>query len=829
MSGLLLRVITIFLLGKFIHPAEGNKRMINVTHNQWSEAFFSNRKLPPYHKYGDCLFHDALVNLTNNTVINITTNVELLQIIKVVGFANISITGHNNPIVNCKNHGGLHIVSCNNCTIEGITWDACGAKNISNTKTYFPAIQLHNSSNVAIKNCSFRYSVGQALVLTEMSTEIIISHSNFLFNIEYQGHGAAVHYSSNITFGYPLKFKIDDCTFSYNERAESIVYLGHSSNNPYELLHLHNSRFSHNIAVSIYLTNQTLHVTGNIVIHNNTAENGSGIFISDYSNVLIHKSTNICFENNTANSYGGSIYLTNHSSILFKDIFTLNNYQDDFDKEIFVTFYQNQASRNNGGAIHAVNSHITFGESTTVIFNKNIAGLYGGAVSVYKSTTTFEGNSSVEFNPNKVIYGRSTHVADHSTIALVRRSLFSNSFTDSGGGGAMYIGYWSTMIFKGNSKVRFTNNKANSSNGGSLYVVRHSVVMFLEKATVLFNYNKASAGGALYVSYNSFVTFGEISNVMFINNQADMGGANYITHTSAILYDENSIIAYYGNNAFRGGALFIYNISHITFQGNTTATFKNNTATQSGGVFHCYRMCNISFKQNSETYFIYNKALQGGAIYSLSGTYNKFKGNSRVNFTENTALGYGGAIYSDTNCFSTFSERTRITFDGNKAKGGGAIYSYSTSIIVTDNTLLFNNNSAEKGGAFLIKLSNVKFSGNSCISFTNNTALQDGGAIYLNDHSNFISSSKQIYSQNTASNYGGAIFIQMKEVSVNTNTSRIYFDDNYAGSTNRPVYINVPKSCNKSCLFESIKSTNLPVATSPSKLILHNPAKCIHT
>ena len=37
----------------------------------------------------------------------------------------------------------------------------------------------------------------------------------------------------------------------------------------------------------------------------------------------------------------------------------------------------------------------------------------------------------------------------------------------------------------------------------------------------------------------------------------------------------------------------------------------------------------------------------------------------------------------------------------------------------------------------------------------------------------------------------------------------------------------MPKSCNKKCLFKSIKGTNLPVATSPSKLALYYPAKCI--
>jgi len=272
------------------HSASGNAGMT-------TEALY-------YQVYDNCSFLDALLNLTNNMVINITTNVELLHIIPVVGLTNISITGHNNPIVNCKNHGGLNIVLCNNCTIEGIAWDACGAKNINDNEDCSPAINLHNSTNVTIINCSFQDSVGQAVVLSGMLGVVIISRCNFLFNNKYQGHGAAVHYSSNITCGYPLNFKIDDCTFSHNENAESLVYLGHSSNKLFDTLHLHTSSFYHNKAASIYLTNQTLHITGRIKIHDNNAENGSGIFIIDYSNVLVLNNTIIQFRNN----HGGTVY-----------------------------------------------------------------------------------------------------------------------------------------------------------------------------------------------------------------------------------------------------------------------------------------------------------------------------------------------------------------------------------------------------------------------------------------------------------------------------------------------------------------------------------------
>ena len=394
----------------------------------------------------------------------------------------------------------------------------------------------------------------------------------------------------------------------------------------------------------------------------------------------------------------------------------------------------------------------------------------------------------------------------------------------------MFIDYCSNVTFKRNSKVNFTNNKANSNSGGALYLFRQSFVMFMEKSTVLFNRNKASIAGALYVAYNSTITFGELSKIMLNKNQVDKGGAIFITHTSVITFDGNSIVTYHGNKAFIGGALYSSS-SHVPFQGNTMVIFNNNSVTQSGGALYCHRKCDILFKQNSKVIFVHNRALQGGAMYSILESYIKFEGNSTVKFIENRALEYGGALHAYTNTVTTFSEYARIIFDSNKAKGDGAVFSYIALIILTEksnNVISFKNNSAEKGGALLTELSNVAFSGNSYINFTSNTALQDGGAMHLNDHSNFTINTEVNFYQNTASDYGGAIYIQMKEVSVNVNTSSIYFKDNDARSTYRPIYINMPKSCNKNCLFKSIKGTNLPVATSPSKLILYNPAKCIH-
>ena len=63
--------------------------------------------------YGSCTcpsLYNALVNLDSNVLINITTDVELSSIIPLVDLANITITGHNNPTVNCNDSGGLHFI-----------------------------------------------------------------------------------------------------------------------------------------------------------------------------------------------------------------------------------------------------------------------------------------------------------------------------------------------------------------------------------------------------------------------------------------------------------------------------------------------------------------------------------------------------------------------------------------------------------------------------------------------------------------------------------------------------------------------------------------------
>ena len=138
---MLLRNILI-LLALFIHYIERFERVIVVAESGVTDINFDDVR-------GSCCVHgnfscsslySALANLTSNVLINITTDVELSSIIPIVDLSNIMIIGHNYPIVNCNNSGGLHFMSCYNCTIEGITWEGCGAINISDDDIVDPVL-----------------------------------------------------------------------------------------------------------------------------------------------------------------------------------------------------------------------------------------------------------------------------------------------------------------------------------------------------------------------------------------------------------------------------------------------------------------------------------------------------------------------------------------------------------------------------------------------------------------------------------------------------------------------------------------------------------------
>ena len=341
------------------------------------------------------------------------------------------------------------------------------------------------------------------------------------------------------------------------------------------------------------------------------------------------------------------------------------------------------------------------------------------------------------------------------------------------------------MTFEGSSTVNFIDNYADG-NGGVINV--HASYSYIDTRTItVFK-----------------ITFDGSTTVSFIDNSATgNGGVMYIVQFSTITFEESSTINFVGNNAdSNGGVMYIDGSSTITFEGNSTVKFVDNNADSNGGVMYIDDSCTVTFEGNSTVNFTNNGAdHNGGVMYIIDSSTNNFGGISTIIISY--ANNYGGVMYIDQNSTLLFKRMPTVVYNGNTAYLGGSVWIKSSWFVISKN---------------------------SWVTFINNTALMDGGAIYLRDQSNFQLQeySNATFYNNSAGDYGGAIYALYNNLTSMHFNNFAYFKGNTAGTTQSSVYINVDKSCDKDCFLNSITNKNdIPIATSPNRLVLYNPTKCI--
>ena len=394
---------------------------------------------------------------------------------------------------------------------------------------------------------------------------------------------------------------------------------------------------------------------------------------------------------------------------------------------------------------------------------------------------------------------------------------------------------------------------------------------FVHLKNTHFNGNTAIyGGGAIFIENMSFL---QMKNCTFKNNSVDgttgVGGAILFLNNSLI---DMSYSIFENNKAFQGGAIHQQNSSKMkldqcSFFGNSEAAitslygseiaimnsfFANNSAEMSSGAVAMVEKCVLkvsytTFKNNaqtSSTLYLFDIDIDlvgGGAIYLSESVGNI----SKSTFENNVAGKYGGAIYSENSSlnieYSTFQNNSVLNkeigegggllLQGNStikisnvllsechARYGGAIMSNSTTVIMSNSSLIANTGSAiallegntleidnctflnnwtpESGGAILcrgsnvVKVVNTKFSKNRAVksggavmtssimsnhtahncSFTDNSAIT-GGAIYVfYSVFNIVDSN---FSHNVATTGGVALLLGnliMKNCRINNNT-----------------------------------------------------------
>ena len=585
--------------------------------------------------YGNCTCNSldhALANLTSNVLINITTDMTLSSLIKLSDLENVSVIGHNNPsnnpTVNCKTVGGVHFTSCHNCIIQGITWNECGTEDINNYTE--PGLALSYSTNIIINNCLFQYSKGPAVLLSAVSGNVNISNCSFTHNSQYRGHGAAIHYSlSNLVNCLQLSFLISDCNFTYNKHAESLVYIENRISEYNNNIVFHGLKFCHNQGSSVYAISQNIYFNKKILFQNNTAEDGTAVYITDYSTVIFGENSEVTCIQNIANFGNGIVFLRNYSNVIF-------------DQNSVATFDGNKVS--NGIVNSEINSNITFQANCKVTFHSNSARCYGAAIcSSNRSHVIFTGNANVTFDSNVV----------SDNYEIVHQHC----------GGTIHLNYYSYVSFEGNSTTVFTNNTVDY--GGAINF-GNSFITFKDSSSTMFDNNTAGTnGGAISCEYANRYIFYSLYCYIF--------------------FEENSTTTFSNNIAYFGGAVYMSsNIGKLSFDNFSTTIFSHNIAEWYGGAI--YSSTSISFKANATIEFSDNIARYGGAVHCDSVS---FKGSSATKFINNTARDDGGAIYSYFDI--VFSDNCTVKFTNNNAMDGASVYSHSKVMALENSSILFND------------------------------------------------------------------------------------------------------------------------------------------
>ena len=601
-----------------------------------------------------------------------------------------------------------------------------------------------------------------------------------------------------------------------------------------------NSYFHNNHGISVYLSSNTLHISGEVLFENNVAENGAGIYINKFSKVMFDDFSNVNFINNFVYHNGASVFLNDHSSVLF-------------DYNSVVTFTDNKAT--NGTVYSEADSNVIFKGTCQVIFSNNSATQYGAAIYSTDSLVTFTGNSYVVFNYNNAIsgiiysdassnvtfkatcyvafngnlaiqYGAAIYSSDNSHVTFAGNSniKFNNNapgqFIDFGG--TVYCEH-SSLIFEDNSTVAFHNNTG--YNGGAILSQCNSVIIFEDNSTVMFNNNKAhNSGGALFADSGT-VAIKDNSSVTFNNNKATQyGGAVYCEHHQSV-FGGNSIITFIGNEATGGGA--IYGIGSDSIFDFAKITFKNNTANQNGGAIYCGQNQTFLLGGNSSITFNGNKAKDGGAVYALSMCKIIFKENSSSTFSNNVAINHGGAIVSVSSDISFIGTST-IAFNNNVADNGGTFYLTNFTILTfNDNAVItFHNNSAKQNGGVLYSTNTfVLFNGNSIVSLTHNDAMLDGAVMYCDTNCSILclEFTNVSFNNNRAVN-GGVFFVSSNSTISLKGTASVAFSKNEAKGNGGVGYFSmhciITLEENANVTFENNNALNGGVLYSTNSILL---------
>ena len=483
---------------------------------------------------GSCLcgsLFEALFNVENNTVINITSSVPLHNSTHIVDRSetlnNITIIG-NNITVECNNSGIVTCVNCSNIVIQGITWDQCGDPKSQNVKY---TIGIKSASNVSIRACTFQHSkVCTVVFLQLLSGYVEVLDSKFLFNrVTSLSQCKELHASLAIVdnlFEMTKRLYFSDRFLL--ERFRNQSYYG--ARVPVISVSIMGTSFDHNGAsdyaeqyssvpssatLLCFLTGQKVEkfLIQNVNVSDNSGL-GASLFFLDMQNNINIKLTNVTFYNN---SNGGSIVRIS----TFSDVFLSINFCS----------YKHNVNGSLKLVMDVWKSTITLYRLTVIgnkgtfvgkdqLFGKNSIG-QGGGILLWTNSGSSDSSINMSLcNIQNNIGNKSIAFIEgdnHDTRVSIKSSNFINN-----SGSALHV---SRILLELKGDILFMNNSG--VRGAAIYLEQNSQLVIGNNSVIKYIGNKASQqGGAIYVAfcYSCDFLINDSSNVSFTDNSAIIAG-----------------------------------------------------------------------------------------------------------------------------------------------------------------------------------------------------------------------------------------------------------------------------------------------------------------
>ena len=519
----------------------------------------------------------ALLNITNNTIINITSESVALNNTTTMGsgkLTNITITGSNVTIM-CNNSGSVYCESCGDVMIEGITWDRCGDPNGTN----IAGVTFNGTSNISLVNCTFQHSLLRAVCLLEVSNNILIQGCNFLSNIPMQ----VLNNIEGI-----LAIIRESPQFSNDSSITMTIFDSYFYNNGY----LEN--FSADDTASSFL----IHIEDNSVTDCNvillktkfTSNRNLAIIFITVSELINTQINELSVFNNSFlfGGIGGSFYA-----------FLNSNYSDVVLSVISSNFNANEGSdiwcEVQGNNISIIVNNSTFMNNKPAV-NSSVSAMSIFSEAISTSVIKFY---RVQFNNNIIgipLVSLVQGVAGALSIVIasgdVEINIYMVNFTSNQylghDGGALFV----FLLDTNNSYIhiedcQFVRNESPGHGAALLIFVEGFNDGCLQIRNTRFDQNTGGSS-VVYITQD----YGNDYNIdLKVNTSTFVNNVGSSMHLSACDVEFSGVLMFKNNTAENGGALYLNQGTTIAVGNETTIQFIANTAAQNGGAIYVDFLC----------------------------------------------------------------------------------------------------------------------------------------------------------------------------------------------------------------------------------------------